>query len=77
MQVRQVVVHGDWRGKGAGRLLMDEAEKRLSELGFTRFVLYAREESASFYERCGYQRTGEALELIGFKHWRMEKQSYC
>lgn len=73
VQIRQVVVHEDNRRTGCGTKLMAEAEGHLARLGFARFVLYAREESASFYERCGYQRTGESKELLGLLHVRMEK----
>ena len=73
-QIRQVVVHEQLRERGHGSKLMREAERLLAERGFTRLVLFARAESASFYERCGYQPVGEVVELIGIDHQRMEKR---
>ena len=73
VRLRQVAVHETRRGQGAGLLLMDQAETSLQELGFHRFVLFARADSALFYERCGYQRTGQVEQLIGLEHWEMEK----
>lgn len=74
VQMRQVVLHEDWRGRGLGRDMMASAEEELARMGYRRFVLFAREEATPFYARCGYRRTGETRELIGLEHWRMEKE---
>ncbi|MEQ8850131.1 GNAT family N-acetyltransferase [Botrimarina sp.] len=74
VRIRQVVVHSDWRSRGAGRQLMAEAERALAALGFQRCVLYARENAQSFYERCGYRATGAAKELIGLPHLEFQKR---
>ena len=73
IQMRQVVIHEAWRSRGLGHKLMLETEELLAGRGYTQFVLYARDEAVPFYERCGYQRCGETLELIGLPHYRMEK----
>lgn len=73
VRIRQMVVHCDWRSRGAGRQLLAEAERRLAELGFTRCVLFARENATPFYERCGYHLTGGEKELIGLRHLQMAK----
>ena len=73
VRIRQMVVHADRRGEGLGRLLLTEAERLLSDRGYTRLVLYARPEAAGFYKRCGYQKTGATAELIGLEHLEMAK----
>lgn len=73
IQFRQVVIDEAWRSRGLGIKLMLEAEKLLGGRGFTRFILYARDEAIPFYERCGYQQEGKILELIGLPHFLMVK----
>lgn len=73
VRLRQVVVHESRRGTGVGRELMAGAERLLAERGYTAAVLYARDDSAAFYERCGYERTGVTTELIGLPHHEMRK----
>ncbi len=73
IQFRQVVIDEAWRSQGLGHQLMRETEELLAEKGFAQFILYARDEAVPFYERCGYQQTGETVELIGLPHHRMEK----
>ena len=74
VRIRQVVVEESLRGYGLGALLMQEIECGLTKLGYCRFVLYARDEAAGFYDRCGYRATGGTEMLIGLEHLRMEKK---
>ncbi|TWT96876.1 Acetyltransferase (GNAT) family protein [Botrimarina colliarenosi] len=74
VRIRQVVVEKEWRAQGAGRILLLEAERRLAQVGYRRFVLYAREDAAGFYLRNGYHRTGKMTVLIGLDHELLEKQ---
>ncbi len=74
VRIRQVVVDEAWRAKQVGRQLMLGVEKLLSEMGFTHFELYAREEAAPFYKKCGYQPTGATEVLIGIEHEHFTKQ---
>lgn len=73
VQIRQMVVDDAHRGAGHGRTLLLGAERLLAAKGYTSFVLYARDEAAAFYTRCGYTVTGETTELIGLPHRRMVK----
>ncbi len=68
VRIRQMVIDERRRERGLGRRLLTEAERLLAERGFKRSILYARDEAAPFYERCGYQDTGENAELIGLPH---------
>lgn len=74
MQFRQVVIDEAWRSRGLGYQLMLDTEKLLTQQSYSQFLLYAREEAVPFYEHCGYQQTGETVELIGISHFRMVKR---
>lgn len=73
VRLRQVVVHDEWRNRGHGSIMLREAERLLAGLGYARLMLYARGEAVEFYERNGYQATGEKAYLIGLEHLRLEK----
>ena len=56
-----LVVDERWRGRGIGRLLMQEIEKRLRERGARMLMLTSgrhRTEAHRFYESIGYEMTG-------------------
>ena len=55
----RLAVLAPFRGKQVGALLMREAEKRVRELGGTALWLHAQCRAAGFYEKQGYQKTGE------------------
>jgi N-acetylglutamate synthase-like GNAT family acetyltransferase len=74
-QIRYMAVHPEWQGKGAGRQVLHLLEKQAGKLGAEMIVLNARENAISFYQRNGYQITGNADMLYGvIRHVRMEKK---
>ena len=59
-------VRPSMQGAGVGSLLLAEAERRASALGFSHIemnVLTARPDVIAFYERRGYEDTGDRLPL--------------
>ncbi len=50
-QFRYMAVEEDWRGKGIGKLILDELEKRVIEKGAKKIILHARENAVKFYEK--------------------------
>ena len=55
--VNYLAVSADWRKQGLGRLLMDEAEARLREIGCPKISLQIRRSNAdvvAFYRSIGY-----------------------
>lgn len=63
-QIRYMAVHGDFQGKGLGKLIIEELEKQAHILGLNKIELQARENAVEFYESCGY-----AIKDKTFKLW--------
>ena len=61
------------RGRGHGRDLLEEAERRLAAEGVRHFLLHARENAAGFYRTCGYHAVGGIFTEVGRPHVKMEK----
>ncbi|ADU24134.1 GNAT family N-acetyltransferase [Ruminococcus albus] len=73
--IGRVVVLPEYRGKGLGRIVMDEAEKWLSEKGFSSAVIEARDVCVGFYRKLGYNITDDTPVYGGtFTCIRMEKE---
>lgn len=72
--IGRVVVLPEYRGRGLGVRLMDEAGKWLRELGYARAVIESRDVAVDFYKRLGYAVTdptvihGDTFDCV-----RMEK----
>jgi ribosomal protein S18 acetylase RimI-like enzyme len=73
IQMRQVAVKPEMQGTGLGRALVDEAERKARELGFTRMMLHARDKAIGFYERLGYAREGDLFMEVGIVHQQMAR----
>jgi GNAT superfamily N-acetyltransferase len=58
---RWMAVHPDWRGQGVGRRLLNEAARRLRDLGVQLMWAHGRDSAQGFYERCGFAVLGEAF----------------
>lgn len=56
--VTDLIVHEDWRGRGIGRMLLQEAERLTREAGLTRLfigALVANEPACRIYENFGFR----------------------
>ncbi len=74
-QIRLMGVVEECRGKGVGRLLMDEMEKTLREQGAEYIVIHARDYALDFYKNCGYEITQKSyLMWDEIQHWKMMKR---
>ncbi len=73
--IGRVVVLPEYRGKGLGREVVLEAEKWLSELGYTRAVIESRDVAVDFYRKLGYTVTDRnIIHGVTFDCIRMEKE---
>lgn len=72
--IGRVVVLPEYRGKGLGRRVMEEAESWLYDLGFTTAVVESRDVAVAFYQKLGYAVTnGNVIHGDTFDCIRMEK----
>lgn len=71
----RIVVLPEYRRQGLGTLVVTEAEKWASELGYTTSVLESRDNKTVFYEKMGYV-ADYSKEIVGdtFRCFRMEKK---
>ena len=74
VQMRQVAVRPDQQGAGLGRVMVEEAERKARELGFTRMMLHARDGAVGFYDKLSYAREGEPFVEVGIGHQQMAKR---
>lgn len=73
--IGRVVVLPEYRGKGLGRRVMEEAELWLKEMGFTGAIVESRDVAVGFYERLGYKVVcGDIIHGETFDCIRMEKE---
>ncbi|WP_337873025.1 GNAT family N-acetyltransferase [Ignavibacterium sp.] len=73
-QIRYMAVENQWQGKGVGKLILDELEKRVIEKGAKKIILHARESVVKFYEKNGYKIVKPSHTLFGsIPHFLMEK----
>ena len=73
--IGRVVVLPEYRGNSFGKQVVEEAEKWLRELGYTKAVVESRDSAVVFYEKLGYTVTDSSI-IHGdtFDCIRMEKQ---
>lgn len=57
--IGRVAVCREYRGKGAGRMVMTALENRAKELGAESIMLSAQCQAEGFYAAIGYESTGE------------------
>lgn len=72
-RIRQMAVAADYQGRGHGRAILEELERRLTAMGFRHFVLHARQSATGFYEKLGYSPVGETFWEVKIPHAMMEK----
>ena len=73
VRLRQMAVLNNLQGKGIGRALMQFAENIARDLGYQRITMHARKTAAGFYQKQGYQLSGEEFEEVTIPHYVMEK----
>jgi predicted GNAT family N-acyltransferase len=73
VQLKQMAVAEDRRGRGIGERLLVHAEGWGDRAGFLVMVLHARIGAEGFYARYGYAAEGEPFEETTVPHIRMTK----
>lgn len=73
-QIRYMAVDYMWQGKGIGKTVLDEFEKRIISSGCKKIILHARDNAVKFYERNGYRIVKQSHTLFSvIPHFLMEK----
>ena len=71
----RVVVLPEYRGRGLGRMVVEEAERWIDELGFRVVVIDSRTVAVPFYEKLGYVSVdGSMVKSGSFDCIRMRKR---
>lgn len=73
VQLRQMAVDENYRGRKIGEQLLTYAEQLSSEKKFTEIYLHAREIAIGFYEKEGYSIIGDTFTEVGISHCEMLK----
>ena len=73
VRLRQMAVLNNLQGKGIGRALMQFAENIARDLGYQKITMHARKSATGFYQKQGYQMSGEEFEEVTIPHYVMEK----
>jgi predicted GNAT family N-acyltransferase len=74
VRLRQMAVPNSLQGKGIGRALMIFAENIARDLGYKTLVMHARKTAIGFYEKLGYNCTGNEFVEVTIPHYVMEKK---
>ena len=72
-RLRQMAVINKLQGKGIGRALMQFAENIARDRGFKKITMHARKSAIGFYERLGYNVSGDEFKEVTISHYVMEK----
>jgi N-acetylglutamate synthase-like GNAT family acetyltransferase len=72
-RLRAMAVDSPWRGRGVGRALVAALERDALELGYREIFMHARENAIGFYQRLGYQLSGDRFSEVGIPHRIMSK----
>lgn len=73
VRLRQMAVLNNLQGKGIGRALMQFAENIARDRGFRKITMHARKSAIGFYEKLGYQVSGDEFHEVTIPHHIMEK----
>jgi ribosomal protein S18 acetylase RimI-like enzyme len=73
VRLRQMAVLNNLQGKGIGRALMQFAENIARDRGFHKITMHARKTAIGFYEKLGYNISGQEFEEVTIPHYIMEK----
>lgn len=72
-KIERVAVLQDFRGRGIGSAIATTILTHVQQQGFASALLYAQDQSISFYEKFGFQRQGEPFSQAGIPHIAMVK----
>ena len=72
--IGRIAVIKEWRGQGIGSMVVHELEKKAVEQGAEKSELSAQCRARAFYEKLGYEASGDVYMDEECPHIRMEKR---
>ncbi len=73
-KVERVCVLKEYRGTGAGKVLMENMEEQVLKRNVNKFVLYSQTHAEKFYKKLGYETYSDIFMDAGIPHVAMKKQ---
>lgn len=74
LKCERICVLKSYRGRGVGRLIMEESENIAREWKIKSLILSAQVQAESFYNKCGYSRVSDRIyDDAGIPHLDMAK----
>ena len=73
VRLRQMAVPDNLHGRGIGASIINFAENIARDKGFKIMTMHARDTAIGFYEKFGYQITGNQFKEVNLPHHVMEK----
>jgi N-acetylglutamate synthase-like GNAT family acetyltransferase len=74
VRLRQMAVQKNQQGKGIGESILHFAENIARDNGYIKLMMHARNTAIGFYEKMGYNITGEKFIEANIFHYYMEKK---
>ncbi len=74
-KLERICILKPYRGKGLGRILLDEMMDYSRKLGVNKFELGAQAYAIPFYEKCGFRVISALYYDAGIPHFKMKKES--
>ena len=74
IRLMQVAVSPTCQGQGVGKALVEYAQDRAKEAGFSKIIMHAMLSVVVFYERLGYTQEGDLFEEQGITFAKMVKK---
>ena len=72
-QIRYMAIDHNFRGRGFGKVILDEFIKISKTENIEKVILYARESVLGFYEKLGFSIVKKAHRLVNIQHFLMER----
>jgi predicted GNAT family N-acyltransferase len=73
IQLRQMTVRSEHRGKNIGAAIIEFAEEVGRKNNFSLLMMHARNPVIEFYKKCGYKIEGKEFFEVGIGHHKMQK----
>ncbi len=73
-RLRQMAVISGLQRNGIGKALMQFAENIARDRGYKKICMHARKTAMGFYEKLGYNKTGNEFIEVTLPHYKMEKE---